>query len=114
MTYLWNIFISLLMFLPWIAITLAALLALLRHKDSRILQMESVGAGGFFVLSIAQWVIAQFLNWTGAPRWLANGTHSLLSFFIFIALATFALGFCLEKLTRKNDPMQVTATRIDA
>ena len=96
--------------LPWVAIALMSVLALRRRKDSKPLMLQAVGAAAAFVLALGQWffvdLILLLLHATPA---VVVAARDAFGFLLFIALATFAVGYCAERLAL-GKPAQVTAT----
>ena len=114
MAVLWSLLFSFCANLPWVAIALMAALGLHKQKDNLGLLMQALGATGLFVLGMASWMINWLLSVSGASVSLRNATTTIFSFLLFLALATFALGYCLQRFKRRgNQPIQVTATAVD-
>jgi len=100
--------------LPWVFVALMAALALRKTPDNRFLILQALGASGMFVLAISQFLVNFLLAWMNAPVSVRNPTSYIFGFLLFVALATFAAGYCLERFKRRNgQPVQVTATPVD-
>ena len=100
--------------LPWVFIALMAVLALRKSPDNRFLMLQALGAAGMFGLAIAQFLINFLLSWLNAPTSVQTPANYIFGFLLFLSLALFATGYCLERFKRKNgQPVQVTATPID-
>jgi hypothetical protein len=114
MSTVWSILIAFWTYLPWVAIALAAVFALLRHRESRPLLLQAIGATAYFFLGFLQWVVHKFLVWTGANTTVQNSADIILGFLLFVALVIFALGFCLDRLRRRGESVAVTATPMES
>jgi len=90
-------------YLPWIAIALMATLALRKRKESRMLMLQAAGAGAMFVLAVAQWVIVELILKVGFKAWnLVSAGNYIFGFLLFVALCTFAAGYCGERFARRK------------
>jgi hypothetical protein len=109
MHMLWEILITFWSYLPWVAIALMAGLALRRRKESKALLMQAVGASAYFLLGIVQFVVVLMLRYFSAGK-LLDAAAYIFGFLMFLALVLFALGYCLERFTRRKDmPIEVSA-----
>jgi hypothetical protein len=115
MTTLWLFLFSFWAVLPWVFIGLMAALALRRQPDNRYLMLQAVGASSMFVLAMAQWVIDALFGYFQMSTTIRNPTNYIFGFLLFMALATFAAGYCLERFKRRSSagPVQVTATPVN-
>lgn len=122
MSTFWSLMITFWAYLPWVAVALMAALALRKRRESRSLLLQAAGASAMFLLAVLQWVIEWIfaithltapVGTTTAPsnsRLVAN-EQAVFSFLFFLALAIFALGYCLERFKRRGEPaVKVTAT----
>jgi len=110
MTTIWLLILTFFRDLPWIAVALMAALALRRRKDSTALMLQALGAAASFILGIGQWVFVDLiLKGLNASPTLLTASRNIFSFLLFIALATFALGYCAERFFPRP-PAQVTVT----
>ena len=89
------------LYLAWIVMALVALLALSRQKKSWPLLMQCVGAGGYFMFMVGRWLVLLILSKLGWYQTWEFAGHAF-SFFLFVALALFTAGFCMEKLKQKG------------
>lgn len=110
MTTVWLLILTFCGDLPWVAVALMAALALRRRKDSTPLMLQALGAAAGFILGIGQWVLVDLiLKGLNAAPSLITASRNIFGFLLFLALATFALGYCAERFTQRK-PAQVTAT----
>ncbi len=109
MTLLWHLFVTFCNLLPWVAIALMAALALRKRKQSTPLMLQAGGAAAMFILGLGQWVIEALVYWMFGYGAAYSATSTIFSFLLFIALATFALGYCMDHLASRK-PVDVTAT----
>jgi hypothetical protein len=113
MTTLWLFLFSFWAVLPWVFIGLMAALSLRKQPDNRYLMLQTLGAASMFVLSMAQWVIDMLFNYFQMTPTIRTPTNYIFGFLLFLALATFAAGYCLERFKRRSSaPVQVTATPV--
>jgi hypothetical protein len=108
MMTLWSLLIVFVSNLPWVAVALVAALALRRRKESTALMLQALGAAAMFVGALGQTLILHLVEWLGVLA-VVHPTEIIFRFLLFVSLAAFALGFCLEHLARPR-PVQVTAT----
>jgi uncharacterized paraquat-inducible protein A len=97
--------------LPWLAVGAVAALALRRQKNSLPLMTQCGAALALFLLPLARWLLVDlFLSALikAGPK-ILEAAHIIFGFLLFLSLAAFALGYCLERLARSK-PAQVTAT----
>ncbi len=114
MGMIWSLFATLWNFLPWVAIGLMAGAALHRRKESRLLMLQAGGACAMFLLGAAQWVIVDFLlPFFRATYAVTHFAQDIFAFLLFIALSAFAVGYCGERMSRRHQAIQVSATRAD-
>ncbi len=97
-------------YLPWVAVAVVAALAWRRKKDSAAIFLQAAGAAGLFLLALARWLVINLLLQTviKADPKILEAARAIMGFLLFVALAAFALGYCLERLARRK-PAQVTA-----
>lgn len=100
-------------YLPWVFIALVGALALRRRTDSKALLFQALGASACFVFGIARWVVAWVLSLTSASGNVYTAIYTIFDFLLFVALAVFALGYCMEKLRRPSAAVAVTATPVE-
>ena len=103
MSTAWSFLITFWQFLPWIAIALVAALALRKRTDSRTLLLQAGGAAAMFVLAMAQWVIVELImKGLNASAKLIQAGNYVFGFLLFVALCTFAAGYCVERFARRK------------
>jgi len=109
-------FIRFWQYLPWVAIGLMAMVSLRKQKESKGLLLQAGGAGSMFLLGMLRWfVIEVLMAWmNGSQKFpkIRDGTDIIFQFLLFLALLSFAAGYCAERFARRK-PAEVTATRID-
>ena len=89
--------------LPWIAIGLLAALALRRHKTSKALMLQAAGAALTVLLAFGRWLVIDVIMFGLDVRpTLINGTHYIFAFLMFLALAAFALGYCIDHFSKRK------------
>ena len=102
MSNVWSFLLTFWQYLPWIAIALMGVLALRKRADSRSLRLQAGGAAAMFVLAMAQWVIVELIL-KGLKAWnLVAAGNYIFGFLLFVALCTFAAGYCAERFTRRK------------
>jgi hypothetical protein len=106
---MFNFIIACIAILPWFVIALFAALALRRQKQSAALRFQTFGAASLFVGTLAQMIVVKILHVLGVSQAGITPVDYIFGFLLFLSLAAFALGYCLERLAR-NKPAQVTAT----
>jgi len=83
--------------LPWVAIALASLMTLKDQKRSRALGLQAIGAVSFLALMVLNWVVLWTLGLFHTIDYVYTAVATIFNFLEFVALSTFALGFCWEK-----------------
>ena len=109
---LWSLLIAIWMYLPWVAIAMMAALALHRRKESQSLLLQAAGASALFLLGVVHWLF----NWLfSSAASIRIGGDYVFGFLEFVALAAFALGYCVERFRRprQNYPVEVSAMPVD-
>ena len=100
---IWQLMFTLWAYLPWVAIGFMAGIALRKRRESRALMLQALGACAMFLLGAAQWVIVDFLfSYFGMGGKITSAARIIFSFLLFVALTTFAVGYCAERFKRKN------------
>jgi hypothetical protein len=91
------------MVLPWVAIAMVAGLAWRKRTHSTSLLLQAGGAAAIVVLAVAQWVIVRLLlEGLGARASFVSAGNIIFGFLLFVALCTFAAGYCAERFARRK------------
>jgi xanthosine utilization system XapX-like protein len=97
----WNVLISFAYALPWLLIAIAAGLALLKRKSAPPLILQLLGAAGTLIAYPIRALITALLTATHAPVQAHAAAGYIMTFFTFLFLLLFAIGYAWEKLARK-------------
>ncbi len=103
MSMLWDLFVTGISVLPWGGMCLMALFAFRKHPASKMLLLQAAGAAAQVILQLGQWFIALMMNWMGLSFDIQRAENTIYRFLLFIALVTFALGYCLERFKRRSE-----------
>ena len=104
MSTLWDLFVTGVSVLPWGFMCIMALFAFRRHPASKMLLLQAAGAAAQVVLQLGQWLIALLMYWMNLSFDIQRAEITIYRFLLFIALVTFALGYCLERFKRRSEP----------
>lgn len=112
MKTLWDLVLTFIAYLPWLAIGAMAGWSLSKRKDSKMLLLQALGAAGMFVLGLAEWFVLTILGWMNQYGMLYTSARTIFGFLLFVSLAMFAAGYCLERFKNRK-AISVTATVVD-
>jgi len=96
MDFLWFVFLSGMWGLPWAMITVVGVWAF-AHKKSKLLAVQTLGAGAYFLLLPLHWALMWLLVRVDAPSAVTYSADVVVRFLEWLALVVFAAGFCWEK-----------------
>ena len=103
MSTMWDLLVTGISVLPWCAMCLMALFAYKKNPASKMLLLQSAGAAAQVVLQLGQWFLALVMSWMKLSYDIVSAEIVIYRFLLFIALLTFALGYCLERFKRRSD-----------
>lgn len=94
--FLWFVVVNGMWGLPWALMTAICVWAY-AHKKSKVLAIQTLGAGGYFLSLPFHWALMWLLVSIKTPNDVQYSIDVIIRFFQWIFLAAFAAGFCWEK-----------------
>jgi hypothetical protein len=89
--------------LPWLAMSLMAMYIYSKRKESKLLLVQAAGAAGMFALPLGQGIIYPILGSISISDDLLNAERIIYRFMLFVMLCVFAIGYCLERFTKRTE-----------